>query len=294
MASGERKRRIVILLGLTRDDAALEWVLGEVNPSTDELHLVRPFRVLDLPECYWEPVTRRNDESRLAARTLVSGAVNRVRLRGAPVEVSGSAVAGTPDDVLVGLAEVSDLVVLNSANLDVGGLRRLARQLPCPLVVLPSEAAAPPGGDRPVALELDRPLLPAATTGFAFDEARRRRTGLVVTLSWALGVPGDPSDRAEQRAWQTEQQTGLDAALAGWRNRYPEVPVTVALRQESPYTSLRHLGGAAQLVVVPRWGGGALPLPTLALIRQRCPVAIVPEPVPLTRASRDPAVALAG
>ena len=249
------KRRIVVLLDERgRDCAALHWTLAGVRPRLDELHVVRLFTMLDLPECWWGPVTRLNDDRRLAARTAVSAAVNAVRATGEPVQVSGSAVPRDADQALAAFAQVADEIVLSAGAVEVTHLRGLLRTVRCPLVVVPKDDA-PPAADAPVVLELDRPHLAGAATAYAFAEASRRGRRLVVTAGAGAESFADP--------------------LRYWQQRHPDVAVTRS-------TGLP--GGPIALRVVPRWGAGTVPLTALALASQPGPVAVVHEPSPQPQA----------
>ena len=255
LAERTAKRRIVVLLDDSgRDCAALHWTLDGVRPRADELHVVRLFSMLDLPECWWGPVTRLNDDRRLAARTAVSAAVNAVRATGRPVQVSGSAVPRDADQALGAFAQVADEIVLSAAAVEVNQLRGLLRTVRCPLVVVPREEVAVPA-DAPIVLQLDRPHLAGAATAYAFAEATRRGRRLVIAGVWPSGASAD----------------SLAEALRAWQQRHPDVAVTRSTGMPSGPVALR---------VVPRWGAGSVPLTALELATQPGPMAVVHEPRP--------------
>jgi nucleotide-binding universal stress UspA family protein len=96
----------------------------------------------------------------------------------------------------------------------------------------------------------------AAAVEFAFEEAAARGTGLLAVYAWGV-MPydaGTDDPRIEQRV----ADTALAEALAGWQDKYPEVPVEHrAMHSLVPvHTILDQSAGAGLIVVGPRGRGG--------------------------------------
>jgi nucleotide-binding universal stress UspA family protein len=98
-----------------------------------------------------------------------------------------------------------------------------------------------------------------SAVAIAFDEASRRKVGLVAMHAWrdvgvldsVVSVPG--------RGWQAlraEQDEILAERLAGWGERYPDVPVTRVIARDKAAHQLVESAESAQLVVVGGSGAG--------------------------------------
>ncbi|UMB71848.1 universal stress protein [Mycobacterium paraterrae] len=126
----------------------------------------------------------------------------------------------------------------------------LVRHAHCPVAVIRDEGA--PAGQpdqRPVLVGIDGSSSSELATKLAFDEASRRHVELVAVHAWSdrelVELPG--IDWSEVKA---EEQRLLSEALAGWRERYPDVKVTTSLVCDAPSRALVDAARSAQLVVV--------------------------------------------
>ena len=86
-------------------------------------------------------------------------------------------------------------------------------------------------------------------------------------------------------AAKDEARRQLSESVAGWREKYPDVPVLLMpLQAPNPYVVLIEASRDAGLLVVGRYGGNALTRLLLAAVgdvavrEAHCPVAVVPEP----------------
>jgi nucleotide-binding universal stress UspA family protein len=94
-----------------------------------------------------------------------------------------------------------------------------------------------------------------AGTAIAFDEASRRRVGLVALHAWSdLDVSEWPG--IDWPATQSMAEEVLAERLAGWQERYPDVQVTRVVAQAQPARRLVEASKEAQLVVVGSTGRG--------------------------------------
>ena len=109
--------------------------------------------------------------------------------------------------------------------------------------------------DGPVAVGIDGSPASEAATALAFEEADRRKVGLVAVHAWrdtgallALGID-----------WPAYEQIGaeiLGERLAGWQERYPGVSVRRRLESATPARWLLEESRQAQLLVVGSHGRG--------------------------------------
>lgn len=233
------------------------------------------------------------------------------------LEIDTQEVTDHPVTVLTRAAEGAELLVLGSRGLSgltgflvgsvaMGVVAHAVR--PVVLVRAPGQAkhrqgAAGQRGDdvrddeggtgggappRPEVV-LGAKLSPAADAllEFAFDAAARREVPLRVVHTWnfppvfgyAAGVP-DPSLLRDLGA---EEKKALEAALAPWRERYPEVDVVPEVVSGRAGPHLAQVAASAQLVVVGRRVRrspvGARIGPVVHAVMHHCaaPVAVVPH-----------------
>lgn len=182
------------------------------------------------------------------------------------LDVRGSAVLGLPTDALLTEARTAALLVvgshgrgaLASALLGSVGLQ-VATHAEGPIVVVRGRAHTAIG---PVVAGIDDGPASDRVLSAAFEEASRRRCGLV-----AVHTTRDTTD-----------------ALAGLRQRHPQVPVEVEHAAGNPADVLVAASRSAQLVVLDGRGRdsvvGALLEPVTHHLLQRadCPVLLLREP----------------
>lgn len=286
-------RRIVIGLDRSPESAAaLAWAAADGVPGADSLHIVHAYPGLACSEAAGARADRvdANDQRRVAARQLVDTTVRSLCETRPGLHVDGSAIAGDPVAVLSDRSRRADLVVIGGVSAGSeparGPGRRIGAQVAdraaCPVVVVPD--GPKPVSDLPVVVLLAGGDLPRSAVDFAFAEADRNPTSVLLTQPWALGLAGEPEQRDEVTAWEIERHEALGIALATWQERYPTVPILVQLRCESDYAATRELHRIARLIVVAREPARTTFCASswLALHRPSCPVAIIP-PVDTTR-----------
>jgi nucleotide-binding universal stress UspA family protein len=194
----------------------------------------------------------------------------------AGVSVQAEVVPGDPGAVLVRESRTAELVIVchrgagGFLGLRMGSVAiKVAAYARCPVLVVRGTPA--PGG---IILAGIDPSAPGArATGFAFRAAALRGAELVALHA----RPGDPTGADPAR-----EEEGLAAALKGWTDRYPQVPIRCEVRRGRAAGALVAASERAQLVVVGTRGPGRRPtLPfgsvTHALLHHAaCPVAVVP------------------
>ncbi|MFF5214171.1 universal stress protein [Micromonospora sp. NPDC000442] len=181
------------------------------------------------------------------------------------VSVTGAVVDGAASTVL--LAEARDAALVVLGNRGLGGFAGLllgsvavqvSAHADCPVLVVRSESRA----DGPVVVGIDGSELSQEAVRFAFEEAAWRGTELVAVHAWLYPTPAGPGDILplvyDLDAFRDEEERILAEAVAGWSERYPEVPVRRRLVRGSPGRALVEESRTAQLVVVGARGRGAL------------------------------------
>ncbi len=154
-----------------------------------------------------------------------------------------------------------------------------------PVIVVRGEVVP----DAPVVVGVDGSALSATALGFGFEQAALRHTGLVALHAWAGPIAAEPGDMLplvyDVDDVAAEETRVLGEALAGWREKYPEVVVTPRVVHQRPIGALTAASAGASMVVVGSRGRGGfagllLGSVSHALIHHaQCPVAVV-RPVP--------------
>jgi nucleotide-binding universal stress UspA family protein len=264
-ASAEAARRKIPLRVVT----AFDWTQ---NHAIGGIHLGASYRDIMLNQA------RRNlaDAAELAERAAEG------------IEVEQQLVVGFPIAVLTAESERAQLVVIGDRGLGgVSGLllgsvaAGLGAHAKSPLVVVRGDDADPDPA-APVAVGVDGSPLSEAALAFAFEAAAARGVPLVAVHTWReLAGDLDVAPLLDWDAIETEEREVLAERLAGWGEKYPDVPVQPIVTKDGPAHALVEQSRHAQLVVVGSRGRGgftALVLGSVShavLHRSHCPVAVV-------------------
>lgn len=256
------------------DRATIDWAVRDARAGRDVVHLVHAYVPLRLEGCAWGPVSTDRDRRHTAASRVVAQAVQRASEAHHGLEVGGSAIGGLPDDVLIELGSVVDLIVIGDDSHDPLVARKISTRVQdharCPIVSVPRDYFA--GDDeRPVTVVADDRGLVEPVMTFAADLARRRHRTLQVSRAWSSLHEG----KVAGPGWLAEQQEELDEQLAGWRAAYPELAVTARL--ELGYSWLDRLRAVSSLLVTAARSVDLVRSPSDPL--HSCPIAVVPETV---------------
>src|SRR5690606_3692092 len=165
-------------------------------------------------------------------------------------------------------------LLLGSVAVGLGGHAR------CPLVVVRAVQDSEPTA--PVVVGVDGSPLSDPALAFAFEAAAVRGVALEAVHAWRELV-GD-LDMATLLDWdaiETEERALLAERLAGWAEKYPDVPVRRVVTRERPARVLVEQSRGAQLVVVGSRGRGGFTGLVLGSVSHavlhhaHCPVAVV-------------------
>jgi nucleotide-binding universal stress UspA family protein len=239
----------------------------------------RPLRVVHaMDESAGPPPAMTPDE-------LLAEAIGIARDATPGLAVSGAVVTGRPAAVLVHESRHAPLVVVGDrglgrlAELVVGAVGiHLAAHASCPVLVVRGDPAR--AGD--VLVGVDHPAADDPAVEFAFAEAALHGAAITAlhASTAASGPPGDPSDpdAGDAAGGQTRLMT---AALAGWREKYPDVAVHQSVVHDDPRDALIEASRRAQLAVIGAGDRGELAGLLFGSISQtllrhaECPLVIV-------------------
>lgn len=179
------------------------------------------------------------------------------------VPVTTELLVATPTAALVDASRAAGMVVVGSRG--KGALSRmvfgsvsagLLHHAQCPVVVVQADGP-PPVAEAPVLLGFDGSPSSQSAIALAFDEASRRRVGLVAMHAWwspgAFEMPGFN--------WETmrpEVNRQIREMLASWQHHFPDVPVERVVVADRPAERIVERSGSCQLVVVGSHGYGAV------------------------------------
>jgi nucleotide-binding universal stress UspA family protein len=182
------------------------------------------------------------------------------------VEVSAHLDHGSAAACLITESKSAELVVLGSRGLGgftglvVGSVAlALTTHGHCPTVVVRGEQDRT---GKPVVVGVDASPASEAAIGFAFEEASRLGVPLVAQHTWTdLSLYVKFSIAPYGVNWgqvQADQEHLLTERLAGWQEKYPQVPVQLTVTAGRAAHNLLEAARAAQLVVVGSRGRGGV------------------------------------
>ncbi|RDI51139.1 universal stress protein [Nocardia mexicana] len=159
----------------------------------------------------------------------------------------------------------------------------LTRHAHCPVAVVHGSSQADAVSARkPVVVGVDGTANSMPAVEMAFEEASHRKVSLIAVHAWSditgydLPVPGWEEIR-------TSEEVQLAESLAGFGERFPDVPVERVVVCDRPFRSILEYAEGAQLVVVGSHGRGGFAgmmlgsTSTSVLHTAECPVIVVRE-----------------
>ncbi|MCF0096368.1 universal stress protein [Micromonospora sp. MH99] len=204
-------------------------------------------------------------ELREQAEQIVADAMTEAHKTASDLAVTAAVVDGPATPVLLRESRDAALLVLGSRGL--GGFAELlmgsvavqvCARADCPVLVVKGEVRA----DGPVVVGVDGSDLSAQTLGFAFEEASLRGVELVAVHAWITPTPTMPGDILPLaygvETLAEDEERVLAESLAGWSQRYPDVPVRHHVAYGAAASVLVRESATAQLTVVGGHGRGTL------------------------------------
>lgn len=271
-------------------DAAQTWALAEARTRKVPLRLIYAFsgaRTYAAMSTYGNLAMPEAAALRTAAEGLLTAAVDGMTAAREDVEISTHAYDGDAATVLLTEAQHASTVVLGSRRLGrlssavLGSVgTAVSAKAPCPVVVVRGDAdLAVENATVVVGVQADENSEDAIS--YAFEYASRHGLRLNAVLCWHPDVLAEvmmQSDRADP----VHAELLLSEALAGWREKYPDVEVHSAISREHPVEALVAASHGQHLLVVGTHGRGAVAGLLLGSVSQgvlhhaTCPVAVVP------------------
>jgi nucleotide-binding universal stress UspA family protein len=245
--------------GSVQSDAAVSWAAREASMRLEPvtlMHIVQPVVVSWPIPGEQAAVAERQDENARRvikqARKELSAALDQSR----PPELRTEVLYSHVVDALVDASKEARMVVVGSHGRGAPGRLLLGsvsdgvlHRAHCPVAVVRADDASAVDPTAPVLLGVDGSAASTAATAWAFDEASRRRVGLVALHAWSdVGV--FPILGMDWHAYRDQGDELLAERLAGWQEQYPDVPVRRRLLCDTPARWLLQESERAQMVVV--------------------------------------------
>ncbi|MFD9244936.1 universal stress protein [Streptomyces sp. NPDC059556] len=281
-------RSIVVGLdGTEQAKAAAEWAAEEALLRGTDVHLVHAKE--PVPEAALSLVERESEEP--WARELMARTAGDLRERHPGLSVTSQVLSSGPVPGLVAAAEEGDLLALGSRALgSVAGYLlgsvglTVAGVVQRPVVFVRAGADSAPRGPVMVGADARQPV--DSVLGFAFEEATRRRTQVLVVyvqqlpLHAGMGPAMVPDFRLSM---VPEIQRSVEVMLEPWRAKYPDVEAVAHVGVGSAGLELVAAARDASLTVVGRrtprsaLGGRIGSVAHAVLHHSPVPVALVPH-----------------
>jgi nucleotide-binding universal stress UspA family protein len=282
-----------VVVGMDGSDSALRAVRWAAREAALRK---MPLRIVHASPHYPEIGHGAAEREWPLARQIAHGLVGRARQvaeRDQPdLDVETSVVTGPPARTLTEASRTAALLVVGARGLDgFAGLHlgsvaaTVSAYARCPVVIVRRVVAPDTDRPAPVVVGVDGSPRSRLALDFAFAFAARRQLPLIAVHSWRESSPHSArqvlTEAANQRDLADEAERTLAEALAGWSERYPDVPVARELRRDRPVNALLSFSPQAELLVVGSRGHGGfagmlLGSTSEALVRYASgPVAVV-------------------
>ncbi len=210
-----------------------------------------------------------------------------------PTEIHSHVMSSAAVPTMIDLSKDAEMVVAGcygdgrSSSSRLGSVSSgLLRHASCPVAIIHTGETAAPGGDRmPVVVGIDGSPASQSAAAIAFNEASRRRAGLVVLHAWSdVDVSKWPD--LDWPAAQSMSEQLLDDRLVRLQEQYPEVNVRRIIARDQPTNQLIAQSAEAQLLVVGSRGRGGFEEMLVGSVSEA--VALLAKtPVIVTRQSRS-------
>ena len=267
--------------------AAARFGMDEARRRSAPLHLVtavpRPSDRLAalLPDAHVTSLVQ-------VAQSIAQTTVDALGAEAGDVPVITRVVVGHAVDVLGAGSAEAQLIVLGSRG--AGGMvgvllgstaSRVVAQACCPVAVLPDDPDVLVRDRRTVVVGVEGREGDEDVLAVAFAEAATRATDLLVVHAWqevVLDVPlRTVSPLADWAGVVADEERVLAEALAGWRDKEPDVPVREAVVRDRTAPALVAASMTAELLVMGHRTGRFLGSTTQSVLnRASCPAVVVP------------------
>ena len=150
-----------------------------------------------------------------------------------------------------GLGEFTDGLIGSATS-------AVARHAQCPVAVIDGWSRVA-DGTGPVVVGVDGSPSSARAVGLAFEECSLHNTELIALHAWS----DQDLSKLPVGVEQTMERSVLEAGVAEWCERFPDVPVRQTLVRDRPVRHLLEMADEAQMIVIGSRGRGGFPGMTL-------------------------------
>lgn len=274
---------------LATSGAALEWGVEHARLLNVPLRLICAYRwaFVSPVEYSYEIPNIEQQELRQHAENTLRQACAQAETLAPGLAIQAVAVDGDAVSVLLEESSQAAVVVLGSRQRKTFGsvvlgsvAAAVSARANCPVVVLRAPVGDPAEGAMVLA-GVDGNEGCEAVLGFGFDYASRHRLPLKAVLCWKDHLTFGPWQHTRRSFEHAE--SWLSEALAGWREKYPDVEVHSGVIRDDPVPGLVAESVGQSLLVVGTRGRHALAGTLLGSVSQGvlhhaiCPVAAVPS-----------------
>ncbi|WP_024805861.1 universal stress protein [Nocardia sp. BMG51109] len=282
--------------GSAAADSALTWAAEVARQRGRELRIVHGLDLNGMRDVFgrydvWVPPVL--DTVRSEGEAIVQRAEHQVRAAAHELGVSTEVSDESPAELLLRHSATAYLVVLGASGTSgllahMGSiLLSVISHAEGAVVVVRTDPDADNGvrSDGPVVVGVDGSPVSENALAAAFEEASQRRAELVAMHAWNdLNIgrfAADPYLLFPVNEIETDERAALAERLAGWQEKFPDVPVRREVGPAAPATELLHWSKTAQLVVVGSRGRGGfrsllLGSTSNSLVQHaHCPVMVV-------------------
>ncbi|MCM4084398.1 universal stress protein [Paractinoplanes hotanensis] len=273
--------------GAGTSGAAVDWAAHEAQRRRVPLRIFHAFD-WDWGEHRLDAGVEETEAARLLAETVVVSAFDRAREVAPDITIETDMLIGPAVPRLLEVSRGAELLVVGNrgrggfAGLLLGSVsQRVATHALCPVVVVRGRHSVTGG---PIAAGVDHSRAADLVLQNAFTAASEQGCSLAVIRAYEPVIPLSLSPAASRTvaipSQDEAEQARLEARLAPWRAKYPEVPVDEVISHESAASALVKASHQARLVVVGSRGrglitGGLLGSTGLQLLHHaECPVHI--------------------
>ncbi|CAN5852228.1 universal stress protein [soil metagenome] len=195
-------------------------------------------------------------EHREAAEQILKATEDAVRREHPGLVITSTAADDPADQALAAASRTARLLVMGCEDVTATGavlvgsiMLAVLAHAGCPTVAWRGDAAAPT--DQPIVVGVDGSASDGGALGTAFEFADSLGAPLRVIQSWSLPRPEiDLPVVIDWDDWEHQQWQHLNQLVEPWRDRYPQVKVTVVCGPVKASRALLQDATDAQLVVV--------------------------------------------
>ncbi|GAA3194254.1 universal stress protein [Actinocorallia longicatena] len=270
---------------------AVKWAAGEAALRGRELRIVYAIAPWILEPSAEPQIEAMREVLRDGGRDLLEQAAERAAEIAPDLGPETGLVPGGSAEGLLREAEGQELLVVGGHGLgEVSGL--LLGSVSLQVVAHASVPTAvvgrlQPGATLEVVVGVDSARTAQPALAFAFEEASRRNARLRAVHAWTHPVPAGPGALqpfGHDEDLAAEDEAGvLSEALAGWREKYPDVEVIEDVVHGGAVRTLTAASARADVLVVGSRGRGGFTGLLLGSVshallhRTHCPIVVVPS-----------------